>query len=128
VATPSTAARPCHDFDSARSLAGHVFAVVTFALDPVSIASITAINDCASPTIGCVVADSTGDDGAVVKGKDNALAVGDDPVEDGIDIARGMRDEGNEFTAADTGGAVDELITTDDDGSTDSGRNVGSEA
>jgi hypothetical protein len=102
--------------------------VVTFALDPVSIASITAINDCASPTIGCVVADSTGDDGAVVKGKDNALAVGDDPVEDGIDIARGMRDEGNEFTAADTGGAVEELITTDDDGSTDSGRNVGSEA
>jgi hypothetical protein len=143
VANPSTAARPCHDFDSARSLAGHVFAVVTFALDPVSIASITAINDCASPTIGCVVADSTGDDGAVVKGEDNALAVGDDPVEDGVDIARGMRDEGNidpgalarsgaiegnEFTAADTGGAVDELIATDDDGSTDSGRNVGSEA
>jgi hypothetical protein len=141
VANPSTAARPCHDFDSARSLADHVLAVVTFALDPVSRASVTANNDCASPTIGCIVADSTGDDGAVVKGEDNALAVGDDPVEDGIDIPRGMRNEGNinpgalarsgaiegnEFTAADTGGGGDELITTDDDGSTDSGRNAGS--
>jgi hypothetical protein len=141
VANPSTAAQLCHDFDSARSLAGHVFAVATFALDLVSRASVTVVNDCTSATIGCIVADSTGDDGAVVKGEDNALAVGDDPVEDGIDIARGMRDEGNidpgalarsgaivgnEFTAADTGGGGDELITTDDDGPADSGRNAGS--